>query len=92
MRRDCSTLRTVKITQVQHSQFENMQSLSCQKYITFSGLLHVGGIFTASLLLNLGFHDSMLTRLSLGFEGQIEFRKTFERINLFPQIIMFLGL
>jgi hypothetical protein len=85
-------MRTVEITHVEHSQFENMQSLSCQKYITFSGFLQVGGIFIAALLLNLGFHNSVLTRLSLGFQEQIEFLKTFERINLFPQILMFLGL
>jgi len=92
MCRTCFTLRTVKITYAEHSQFENTQSLSCQKYTAFSGLLYVGGIFIGSALLNLGFHNSMLTHLSLSFQGQYEFRRTVERINLFPQIILFIGL
>jgi len=71
MCRTCFTLRTVKITYVEHSQFENMQSLGCQKYTAWGG-----GIFIGSILLNLGFHNSMLTLLSLDFQRQYEFRRT----------------
>jgi len=90
MCRACFALRTVKITYVEHSQFENMQSLSIPRSQVF--FTWGVGIFIGSILLNLGFHNSVLIHLSLDFQGQYEFRRTDERINLFPQILLFLDL